>query len=53
MSEISRKNFLGLGSLAAAGLATGCSAGAASAGVAADQIVVNGLVLTQDDAMPN
>ncbi|MGY8798441.1 MAG: amidohydrolase [Longimicrobiales bacterium] len=53
MSEISRKNFLGLGSLAAAGLATGCSAGASSAGVAADQIVVNGLVLTQDDAMPN
>ena len=53
MSEISRKNFLGLGSLAAAGLATGCSAGASSSGVAADQIVVNGLVLTQDDAMPN
>ena len=53
MSEISRKNFLGLGSLAAAGLATGCSAGASSAGVAADQIVVNGLILTQDDAMPN
>jgi len=54
MSEITRKNFLGLGALAAAGVAGGCAPGGASAGgVSPDLVVVNGNVLTQDDASPN
>ena len=52
MSEISRKDFLGLGTLATAGLAAGCAPGAPSASVAPDLVVVNGNVLTQDDAGP-
>ena len=53
MSQISRKDFLGLGAVAAAGLSAGCAPGAAGASVAPDLIVVNGSVLTQDDAMPS
>ncbi|MDH5759453.1 MAG: amidohydrolase [Gemmatimonadota bacterium] len=54
MSEITRKDFLGLGAAAAAaGLTTGCAAGGASASVAPDLVVVNGRVLTQDDANPS
>jgi len=52
MSGITRKDFLGLGTLATAGLAGGCAPGAGSAGVRPDLIVVNGNVLTQDDANP-
>jgi predicted amidohydrolase YtcJ len=52
MSEISRKNFLGMGSLAAAGLATGCAAGGRAEGGHADRILVNGNVLTQDNDLP-
>lgn len=53
MSEISRKDFLGLGTLATAGLAAGCAPGGGSSGVTADLILVNGNVLTQDDANPH
>jgi predicted amidohydrolase YtcJ len=53
MSEISRKDFLGLGTVATAGLAAGCAPGAAAgASVTPDVVVVNGNVLTQDDAQP-
>lgn len=52
MSEISRKNFLGLGTVAAAGLASGCAPGADESGLAPDMVVVNGNVLTQDAAQP-
>ena len=52
MSEISRKDFLGLGTMATAGLAAGCAPASASGGLTPDLIVVNGNVLTQDDANP-
>lgn len=52
MSEISRKDFLGLGTLATAGLAAGCTPGPAGAGIVPDLVLVNGNVLTQDDANP-
>ncbi|MDX1495261.1 MAG: hypothetical protein R3253_14440, partial [Longimicrobiales bacterium] len=54
MTPISRKDFLGLGSLATAGLAAGCSPASMGDGgsLQADLIVVNGNVLTQDDANP-
>ncbi|MCH7564070.1 MAG: amidohydrolase [Gemmatimonadetes bacterium] len=52
MSEISRKDFLGLGTMATAGLASGCTPGAVR-GVAPDLIVLNANVLTQDDQNPN
>ncbi len=53
MSEVDRRQFLGLGAAAAAaGLATGCASGSGD-GSAPDLIVVNGNVLTQDDAQPN
>ncbi len=52
MSEISRKGFLGLGTVAAAGLASGCVPEADESGLAPDLVVVNGNVLTQDDAQP-
>lgn len=53
MSEVDRRQFLGLGAAAAAaGLATGCASGSGD-GSAPDMIVVNGNVLTQDDAQPN
>ena len=53
MSGLSRKEFLGLGAVAAAGLSAGCSTdGAADPDAAPDLIVVNGRVLTQDEALP-
>jgi predicted amidohydrolase YtcJ len=56
MSKVTRKDFLGLGAVAAAGFATGCApTGRGSAGdesQAPDLIVVNGNVLTQDDTRP-
>ncbi len=52
MSEISRKGFLGLGTVAAAGLASGCVPEADESGLAPALVVVNGNVLTQDDAQP-
>ena len=54
MSDFDRRQFLGLGAAAAAaGLTTGCAAtgGGADAGPP-DLVVVNGNVLTQDDAAP-
>jgi len=54
MSGLSRKEFLGLGTVAAAGLSTGCApGGAADPDAAPDLVVVNGRVLTQDDATPS
>ncbi len=52
MSEISRKDFIGLGTMAAAGLASGCVPGAAT-GVAPNLIVLNANVLTQVDQNPS
>jgi predicted amidohydrolase YtcJ len=53
MSEMSRGEFLGLGAAALAGVSTGCApGGGAGSGVTADQVVTNGNVLTQDNAMP-
>jgi hypothetical protein len=55
MTELSRKDFLGLGTLTAAGLAAGCApggAGSSGATVAPDLLVLNANVLTQDDANP-
>ncbi len=54
MSGISRKDFLGIGAAAAAGLSTGCAPGGAADAIAApDLVVVNGRVLTQDDTVPS
>jgi predicted amidohydrolase YtcJ len=56
MGGLSRKDFLGLGTLGAAGLAAGCAPGGGGAApatsVAPELIVSNGNVLTQDDANP-
>ena len=53
MSDVDRRQFLGLGAAAAAaGLTTGCATGGGDA-LVPDLIVVNGNVLTQDDAQPN
>ncbi len=52
MSEVTRKQFLGLGAAAtAAGLAGGCAPGSGDS-IAPDLVVLNGNVLTQDDALP-
>ena len=53
MSELNRRDFLGLGTVATAGLAAGCAPAADQASVTPDLIVVNGNVLTQDDANPS
>ena len=54
MSEINRRDFLGLGAAAGVGLAARCSpSGSAGPGVAPDLIVFNGRVLTQDVANPS
>ena len=55
MSGLSRKEFLGLGAAAAAGLSTGCAPGGEGGpdDAAPDLIVLNGRVLTQDDANPS
>ncbi|MDX1645791.1 MAG: amidohydrolase [Longimicrobiales bacterium] len=50
MTGITRKDFLGLGTLATAGLAAGCAPGGGGSGVRPDGVVLNGNVLTQDDA---
>ncbi len=53
MNGMSRKDFLGIGAAAAAGLSTGCAPGGESdSGVAPDLVVTNARVLTQDDAQP-
>lgn len=53
MTDLDRRSFLGLGAAAAAtGLTAGCAPGG-SEGAGVDLIVVNGNVLTQDDAAPN
>jgi len=53
MSDFDRRQFLGLGAAAAAaGLTTGCATGSGD-GLTPDLIVVNGNVLTQDDAQPS
>jgi predicted amidohydrolase YtcJ len=53
MSDLDRRGFLGLGAMAAAGLSAGCRPGGARVTeAAADLVVVNGRVLTQDDANP-
>ncbi|HSH75708.1 MAG TPA: hypothetical protein VLA09_08505, partial [Longimicrobiales bacterium] len=53
MGEISRKHFLGIGTLGVTGLATGCGPDGAGAGsLTADLVVTNGNVLTQDDTNP-
>jgi len=53
MTTFDRRQFLGLGAAAAAaGVTTGCAAGGGT-DLAPDLIVVNGNVLTQDDAQPN
>ncbi len=52
MSEISRKDFLGLGTMATAGIASGCAPRPAT-GVTPDLIVLNANVLTQDDQNPS
>ncbi len=52
MSDFSRKQFLGLGAAAtAAGLTSGCMP-SGGGGITPDVVVVNGNVLTQDDANP-
>ena len=56
MSNVTRGEFLGMGAAAAAALGTGCAAGgagSATAGTTADLILVNGRVLTIDDAQPS
>jgi len=53
MTDFDRRQFLGLGATAAAaGLATGCAPGGSGSGASPDLVVVNGNVLTQDDANP-
>ena len=53
MTDFDRRQFLGLGAAAAAaGVATGCAPGAGASAANPDLIVVNGNVLTQDDANP-
>lgn len=52
MTDVSRRHFLGLGAAAsAAGLASGCVPSGGGE-LAPDLVVLNGNVLTQDDAMP-
>jgi predicted amidohydrolase YtcJ len=48
MTDISRKDFLGLSTVTAAGLASGCAPIAAEVDVTADLVVVGGKVLTQE-----
>ena len=58
MSEISRTEFLGMGATLAAGFSVGCTPGGSTQAGAladlntADLVVLNGNVLTQDDALP-
>ncbi|MDA0328248.1 MAG: amidohydrolase [Gemmatimonadetes bacterium] len=53
MSEINRRDFLGLGTVATAGVVAGCAPSSAGGlSVTPDVVVVNASVLTQDDAQP-
>jgi predicted amidohydrolase YtcJ len=52
VSHIDRRDFLGLGAVASAGLAAGCAPSAGGGGLSPDLVVVNANVLTQDDAAP-
>jgi predicted amidohydrolase YtcJ len=52
MREITRKDFLGLGAVAAAGAASGCAPSTSARELTPDVIVVGGKVLTQDEADP-
>jgi predicted amidohydrolase YtcJ len=57
MGQLSRQDFLGLGTVTAAGLAAGCGPGAGAGtegapSITPDLVVLNGNVLTQDDADP-
>ena len=49
MSHLTRKDFLGLGALGAAGLASGCAPAGSDPTLAPDLVVTNARVLTQDD----
>ncbi len=50
MSGLSRKDFLGLGTAVTAGLPAGCAPAGGGASLTPDLVVINGNVLTQDDA---
>ncbi len=52
MADVSRKDFLGLSTVAAAGLASGCAPIADPGNVRADLVVIGGRVLTQDADQP-
>jgi len=52
MADVSRKDFLGLSTVAAAGLASGCTPIADPGNVRADLIVIGGKVLTQEADQP-
>jgi len=52
VSEINRRDFLGLGSMATAGLAAGCAPSSGPSTLAPDLVVLNADVRTQDDANP-
>ena len=52
MADVSRKDFLGLSTVAAAGLASGCAPIADPGNVRADLIVIGGKVLTQEADQP-
>ena len=52
MADVSRKDFLGLSTVAAAGLASGCAPIGDPRNVRADLVVIGGKVLTQDADQP-
>ena len=52
MADVSRKDFLGLSTVAAAGLASGCAPIEGPGNVRADLVVIGGKVLTQDADQP-
>jgi len=52
MADVSRKDFLGLSTVAVAGLASGCAPIADPGNVRADLIVIGGKVLTQEADQP-
>ena len=52
MADVSRKDFLGISAVAAAGLASGCAPIADPGNVRADLVVIGGRVLTQDADYP-
>ena len=52
MADVSRKDFLGISTVAAAGLASGCAPIADPGNVRADLVVIGGRVLPQDADYP-